>query len=221
MRRKGLIVLAVTGVLVLTCLVGYGSYKLSTDFFTKTSTPVTPPVNVDLDALRSTIQDDQFWNSEDRVVRLIGSSMDKGREVTVDFRLDIEGDTEFTDQYTVFIPDYETDNQDEYLNYLTYCLTTDPTIANAHAAGHSVEITGTIIRWRERKAWYSQKICDFSACELDSDDKWDYTSVGVMQFFGMPHVIGLEYEIKGVELSAIFDVRDETTLSQLRIRAKK
>lgn len=221
MRRKGLIILVVTGVLALTCLVGYGSYRFSANNFKKTSTPEASPVNVDLDALKSTIQDDQFWSSADRVVGLIGSSMDKGRDVTVDFRLDIEGDTEFTDQYTIFIPDYEADNQDEYLKYLTYCLTADPTIANAHAAGRSVEITGTIIRWRERKAWYSQKICDFSACELDSDDRWDYTSIGTMQFFGMPHVIGLEYEIKGVELNAIFDVRDETTLSQLRIRAKK
>lgn len=172
-----------------------------------------------IEELKASIDDPVFWSSSERAIRMAGEALEVGYPVSIDFRLQVGDHTKTTTGYDMYL-DGSADYCREYnVSRVIYELANDDIVANAHSLGQTVEITGIIIRWQDEKNWFSKEMMDFSACELDSEGGWDYASVGRMEFFGMPHVISVEYEIAGVPLNLLSPVIDENTLSSLRARA--
>ena len=172
-----------------------------------------------IEELKASIDDPVFWSSSERAIRMAGEALEVGYPVSIDFRLQVGDHTKTTTGYDMYL-DGSADYCREYnVSRVIYELANDDIVANAHSLGQTVEITGIIIRWQDEKNWFSKEMMDFSACELDSEGGWDYASVGRMEFFGMPHVIRVEYEIAGVPLNLLSPVIDENTLSSLRARA--
>lgn len=172
-----------------------------------------------IEELKASIDDPVFWSSSERAIRMAGDALEVGYPVSIDFRLQVGDHTKTTTGYDMYL-DGSADYCREYnVSRVIYELANDDIVANAHSLGQTVEITGIIIRWQDEKNWFSKEMMDFSACELDSEGGWDYASVGRMEFFGMPHVINVEYEITGVSLNLLSPVIDENTLSSLRARA--
>ena len=172
-----------------------------------------------IEELKASIDDPVFWSSSERAIRMAGDALEVGYPVSIDFRLQVGDHTKTTTGYDMYL-DGSADYCREYnVSRVIYELANDDIVANAHSLGQTVEITGIIIRWQDEKNWFSKEMMDFSACELDSEGGWDYASVGRMEFFGMPHVISVEYEIAGVPLTLLSPVIDENTLSSLRARA--
>ncbi len=172
-----------------------------------------------IEELKASIDDPVFWSSSERAIRMAGDALEVGYPVSIDFRLQVGDHTKTTTGYDMYL-DGSADYCREYnVSRVIYELANDDIVANAHSLGQTVEITGIIIRWQDEKNWFSKEMMDFSACELDSEGGWDYASVGRMEFFGMPHVISVEYEIAGVPLNLLSPVIDENTLSSLRARA--
>ena len=175
--------------------------------------------NNQIEELKASIDDPVFWSSSERAIRMAGDALEVGYPVSIDFRLQVGDHTKTTTGYDMYL-DGSADYCREYnVSRVIYELANDDIVANAHSLGQTVEITGIIIRWQDEKNWFSKEMMDFSACELDSEGGWDYASVGRMEFFGMPHVISVEYEIAGVPLNLLSPVIDENTLSSLRARA--
>lgn len=174
-----------------------------------------------IDGMKTSIDDPVFWSSSERAIRMAGEALEIGYPVSIDFRLQVGDHTKITTGYDMYL-DGSADYCREYnISRVIYELTNDDLIVNAHALGQTVEVTGIIIRWQDKKHWFSKEMMDFSACELDNEGGWDYASTGKMEFFGMPHVINVEYEITGVSLNLLSPVIDENTLSSLRARALK
>lgn len=172
-----------------------------------------------IDELKKSIDDPIFWSSSERVIRMAGEALEVGYPVSIDFRLQVGDKTKIVTDFDMYL-----DGSADYCRELNISkvicdLAYDDTVISAHVSGQTVEVTGIIIRWQAKKHWFSKEMMDFSACELDSEGGWDYASTGKMEFFGLPHIISVEYEITGVELTFLSPVKDEKTLSDLRVRA--
>ena len=174
-----------------------------------------------IDEMKSSIDDPIFWSSSERAIRMAGDALEIGYPVSIDFRLQIDDKTKITTGYDMYLDGSADYCRELNVSKVIYELASDDIVANAHASGQTVEVTGIIIRWQDKKHWFSKEMVDFSACELNSEGGWDYASVGKMEFFGMPHVIGVEYEIAGVSLNLLSPVKDENTLSTLHDCALK
>ena len=172
-----------------------------------------------IDEIKPQIDDPIFWSSSERYIRLAGDALEVDYPVSIDFRLQVGDQTKITTDYNMYLDGSADYCRELNVSKVTYDLAHDSIVTNAHVTGQTVEVTGMIIRWQDKKHWFSKEMMDFSACELDSEGGWDYASTGKMEFFGMPHVISVEYEITGVELNQLSPVQDEKTLSELRARA--
>ena len=174
-----------------------------------------------IDEMKTSVDDPIFWSSSERVIRMAGEALEKDYPVSIDFRLQVGDKTKIATGYEMCL-DSSTDYCRELnISKVIYKLAHDNIVTNAHITSQTVEVTGIIIRWQDKKHWFSKEMMDFSACELDNEGGWDYASTGKMEFFGMPHVINVEYEITGVSLNLLSPVIDENTLSSLRARALK
>ena len=172
-----------------------------------------------IEELKASIDDPVFWSSSERAIRMAGEALEVGYPVSIDFRLQVGNKTKTVTDFDMYL-----DNSTDYcrelnISKVVFDLAHNDTVISGHVSGQTVEVTGIIIRWQAKKHWFSKEMMDFSACELDSEGGWDYASVGRMEFFGMPHVISVEYEIAGVPLNLLSPVIDENTLSSLRARA--
>ena len=173
-------------------------------------------MNIQIDDIKSNTYDPIFWSSAERVTNLISGTLEQYKSVEVDYRLQIGDKTKIITGFsTCLVVDNYTYRQLSAAELL-FSLATSDEIMNAHVAGQPVEVTGVIIIWQDRKNWYSKEMIDFSACELDSEDGWDYACRGRLEFFGMPHVISVEYEVKGVDINQLAFADEATTLSELR-----
>ena len=172
-----------------------------------------------IDEMKLSIDDPIFWTSSERVIRMAGEALEKDYPVSIDFRLQVGDKTKIVTDYEMYLDGSADYCRDFNISRVIFELAHDDTVISAHVSGQTVEVTGIIIRWQAKKHWFSKEMMDFSACELDSEGGWDYASTGKMEFFGMPHIISVEYEITGVELTFLSPVKDEKTLSDLRVRA--
>lgn len=169
-----------------------------------------------IENLKTSTNDPIFWSSAEHVTDLIGKTLEKDKNIEVDYRLQIGRDTKIITGFSVYMVGSDSIYRQSSVTDLLLNLASSEEVASAHLSGQSVEVTGAIIRWQDRKNWYSKEMMDFSACELDSEGSWDYTCRGRLEFFGMPHVISVEYEVKGVELNQLYSADGAVTLSDLR-----
>lgn len=169
-----------------------------------------------IENLKTSTNDPIFWSSAEHVTDLIGKTLEKDKNIEVDYRLQIGRDTKIITDFSTYMAGSDNIYHQSSAAELLLSLAISEEVANAHSSGQSVEVTGAIIRWQDRKNWYSKEMMDFSACELDSEGSWDYACRGRLEFFGMPHVISVEYEIKGVELNQLYSANGDITLSDLR-----
>lgn len=177
---------------------------------------ITKKYNTKLDNLKVLSDDSLFWNSAERAANMIGDTLEPNYEVEIDYRLQIGDNTVVIEGFGAKMIGEDEAYRELSVAEILYNLSHNETVVEAHNNQQSVEVTGIIIRWQAKRHWYKQELMDFSACELDSEGGWDFASTGRMVFFGMPHVISVEYEIAGVDTSLLFSVRDEKTLSELR-----
>ncbi len=212
MRKIGVLLIAV---MLIICLSGCNEDDVYTSELEGNITELTEK----LDELESTDNDPLFWTSATRSVDMVCQALEKNVGVEVDYRLQIDKDTEIIDGFGAVLEEDNDTCRSLVNKELLFALATNDKVEEAHRTGKSVEVTGVIIRWKQRKNWFSQDTIDFSACELDSTGNWDYACRGKLRFFGMPHVISVEYEVEGVELGMLSPAEDATTLSALRSRA--
>ena len=212
---KKLSIVLIVGLIII-CLVSCTSNEENTAAEEGYNNELVAKIN----EMKTSIDDPVFWSSSERVIRMAGEALEVGYPVSIDFRLQVGEHTKITTGYDMYL-DGSADYCREYnISRVFYELANDDIVTNAHTSGQTIEVTGIIIRWQKKKQWFSKEMMDFSACELDSEGGWDYASIGKMEFFGMPHVISVEYEITGVSLNLLSPVKEsENTLSSLRARA--
>ena len=144
--------------------------------------------------LRAEMEDDIFWESTDRAQKLIEDTIEKGPTMTVSFKLTCSDGSEIVlDDFASFRLVYINDVWRSLIsNEVIYKLATSDEVAKAHDEGKTVEITGVILRWRERKGLFDgNKERIISVCDLNNDSSWDYVIHGKL-FFTNVETVALE-----------------------------
>jgi hypothetical protein len=141
------------------------------------------------------MKDDAFWESADKAETLLENTLEKGVEMTVSFQLtDSEGTVIPMDDFASFRLYYINDVwRQKTAKGLIYALSISDEVIKAHGAGKSIEITGTIFKWKQPSGLFEfdnkEKI--ISVCDLGNDGAWDYVIHGKM-FFANTDAVSLQ-----------------------------
>ncbi len=168
-----------------------------------------------VDGLTNQIDDGDFWNSANTAVNLVQDSIETKYPVSVSFRLEInDSDRIVTEPVEVSLDADSRVGRGLVAANLLMDLV-DPEILDMYGSGNTARVTGVLINWSKRKAWWSKETQEFSACDLDVDGIWDYACAKSTSFSGVPHVLTPEFELTDVEISDLAPVDKAASLSDL------
>ncbi|MBQ3452663.1 hypothetical protein IJG28_00450 [Candidatus Saccharibacteria bacterium] len=170
-----------------------------------------------IDSLMSEINDADFWGSASLATTLVRDSIEEDQLVTVIYRLETSSEERFVSEPRQIGLDGEGKEwRDLIYNQLMCWLATSDDVANAHKAGESIQVTGVLINWSERKSWFNKDLDYFTACDLDADGVWDYACDKTTTFTGVPHFFTPDFELTDVEMNDLVPIDKKATLSELR-----
>jgi len=170
-----------------------------------------------VEELKSKINDADFWNSADQTTTLVLSSIEEDLPVTVVYRLETSSEERFVSEPRQISLDIEGKEwRDLIYDQLICWLATSDDVAHAHEIGESIQVTGVLVNWSQRKSWFNKDLEFFTACDLDADGIWDYTCNKTTTFTCVPHFFTPDFELTNVEINDLISVDKPAKLSELR-----
>ena len=220
---KKILTVVIVSIMTIAAMILTGCGELEEGNVTPKLTQEGYETEASITKLKTEINDKAFWDSAERAAELIGKTIERRIDVSIDIRLR-------SDESEIVLQNYEIEL--EYINdtwrsiasnRLLYAVATSKEVAKAHEAGKAVEVTGIILRWRhtEQRLFSANINKIISVCDIDNDNAWDYAVEGKM-FFTQSDIVSLEGEhseklgigVDAITKATLAPVKDAITLAE-------